>query len=263
MEHVTVVKIGGKVIDDPPALQTFLQAFVCLPGSKILVHGGGKALNELSTRLGIPPRMVDGRRITDGETLDLAVMVYGGLINKKIVAALQALGQNALGLSGADGNVIRAKKRPSGKVDYGWVGDVEWINDRAMYDLLQIGFTPVFCALTHDGQGHLLNTNADTVATELAIALSNRFAVRLLFGLELPGVLRDVNDASSLITRLTRKEYETLLKDNRIHSGMLPKLENAFRALRAGVKNVVILHHSALEALQTSRAVLGTQISLI
>ncbi len=258
-----MVKIGGKVIDDPHALQNFLQAFARLRGNKILIHGGGKALSDLSTRLGLAPRMVDGRRITDHETLELAVMVYGGLVNKKIVAALQALGQNALGLSGADGNLIRAKKRPPGKVDYGWVGDVERINDRAIYDLLQIGFTPVFCALTHDGQGHLLNTNADTVATEIAIALSNRFAVRLLFGLELPGVLRDVNDASSLITYLTRKEYEALLQNKRIHSGMLPKLENAFRALRSGVKNVFILHHSALEALQTSRAVLGTQISLI
>lgn len=238
-----VVKIGGNVLDDEQALERFLYDFAYLEGPKILVHGGGKLATQMAEQLGIPQTMVEGRRITDEATLRVAVMVYGGWINKRVTAGLQAAGCNALGLTGADGNVLRAVKRPVGAVDYGWVGDVDpsGVNASWLANLLKDGVTPVFAALTHDGQGHLLNTNADTIASTLAVAMSQRMPTELLLCFEKKGVLRDVNDPDSLIPRIAKAEWQMLKESGAIHSGMLPKLENAFRAIEQGVRAVRIL----------------------
>ena len=238
-----VVKIGGNVLDDEQALESFLSDFAQLEGPKILVHGGGKLATQMAEQLGIPQTMIEGRRITDEATLRVAVMVYGGWINKRVTAGLQAAGCNALGLTGADGNVLRAVKRPVGAVDYGWVGDVDpsGVNAVWLSNLLKDGVTPVFAALTHDGQGHLLNTNADTIASTLAVAMSQRMPTELLLCFEKKGVLRDVNDPDSLIPRIAKAEWQTLKESGAIHSGMLPKLENAFRAIEQGVQAVRIL----------------------
>lgn len=238
-----VVKIGGNVLDDEQALERFLSDFAQLEGPKILVHGGGKLATQMAEQLGIPQTMIEGRRITDEATLRVAVMVYGGWINKRVTAGLQAAGCNALGLTGADGNVLRAVKRPVGAVNYGWVGDVDpsGVNAVWLANLLKDGVTPVFAALTHDGQGHLLNTNADTIASTLAVAMSQRMPTELLLCFEKKGVLRDVNDPDSLIPRIAKAEWQTLKESGAIHSGMLPKLENAFRAIEQGVQAVRIL----------------------
>lgn len=255
--NLQVIKIGGNIINDPPALHRLLDTFAALPAPKILVHGGGKRATELSKRLGITPKLIDGRRITKTADLEIVTMVYAGLLNKNIVAQLQARDCRAIGLSGADGDCIRAVRRAPQPIDFGWVGDVSTINTNAVTGLLEQGMTPVFCALTHDGAGNLLNTNADTIATELAIGMTSAFEVQLLYCFEKRGVLAESEDDNSRIPQLDHAAYQKLRAEGVIHSGMLPKLDNAFRALRAGVGRVVI---GEQEILRDRTA--GTQVVL-
>ncbi len=247
-----VIKIGGNVIDNSENLHRFLKDFTALPGFKVLVHGGGKVATQLSETLGIEPKLVDGRRITDIETLRIVTMVYGGLINKNIVAQLQRYGTNAIGLTGADGDFIRAKKRPVKTIDYGFVGDLDdkSVRTQNLAGLLEAGFTPVFCALTHDGGGQLLNTNADTIASVLAVALAKVYKTTLVYCFEKKGVLKDISDEGSLIREIDPESYEELKKLQVIHSGMLPKLDNAFSAIACGVSGVVIGHSDDLQHLK-------------
>lgn len=248
MNQLTIIKIGGGVIDDPVALDSFLKKFADIAGPKILVHGGGRAASEMSKKLGHTTTMIGGRRVTDAETLKVAVMIYAGLINKDIVARLQKHGCNAIGLSGADGNAIFAVKRPPIPIDFGYVGDVDPadVNTAMIGQLLDCGLTPVFCAITHDGNGQLLNTNADTVASSLAIALSRKYSTRLVFCFEKHGVLRDPADEGSVIAALGKAEYEALKAVEIIEGGMIAKLDNAFAALEQGVAEINIKHASAL-----------------
>lgn len=240
MKNVKIVKIGGNIIENEGELEKFLQLFSLLDGPKILVHGGGKKASQLLPKLGIAPKMTNGRRITDAATLDVVVMVYGGLVNKNVVAQLQAKGTNAIGLSGADGNSIQAHKRPVKDIDYGFAGDVEGVNTAVIAGLLDQGLTPVFCALTHDQKGQLLNTNADTIAAELAIGLSKDFRATLNYCFELNGVLRDIKDAQSVIPHIDSESYKVLVADGVIADGMLPKMHNCFQALERGVAEVRI-----------------------
>ena len=241
MDKLTVVKIGGQVIDDPEKLAYVLDEFLKLEGHKLLVHGGGKKASEMSKRLGVEPRLVEGRRITDEKSLEVVTMVYGGLVNKNIVARLQSLDVNAIGLSGADANVIPAHKRVHASIDFGFVGDfeIEDINATFIQNLLVNRITPVFCALTHDGNGNMLNTNADTLASGLALSLADRFNVTLIYCFEKPGVLLDVENENSLVEELSYSYYQQLKGDRAITDGMIPKLDNAFAALKGGV-NVTI-----------------------
>jgi acetylglutamate kinase len=257
-----IIKIGGNVIDNSENLYHFLKDFTALPGYKILVHGGGKVATQLSETLGIETKLVDGRRITDIETLRLVTMVYGGLINKNIVAQLQRFGNNAIGLTGADGDFIRTKKRPVKTIDYGFVGDIDEnsIKTQNIISLMVAGFTPVFCALTHDGEGQLLNTNADTIASALAIALSKSFQTTLIYCFEKKGVLKDINDEDSLIREIDPQRYEELKIKQIIHSGMLPKLDNAFTAISCGVKAVIIGHSDDLGNLKQNKP-FGTRLT--
>ena len=241
MKKVFIIKIGGNVLDNPHALSSFLERFADIAGLKGLVHGGGKIATRIGDQLGIQSQYVNGRRITDAETRDLVTMVYGGLVNKQIVAALQRLGCNALGLTGADGNLIPAMKRPVKDIDFGFVGDIqaEKVNVAWLQILLQSGVVPVFAPLTC-ADGVMLNTNADTIASVLAVALSRVFDVRLIYCFEKKGVLRDVNDLESVIRHLPRKLYKELLESNALADGILPKLENAYAAIDAGVREVLI-----------------------
>ena len=247
-ELLQVVKVGGAVVEDPASLSSLLSAFAALPGLKVLVHGGGRSATRLSEALGIESRMVAGRRVTDEKTLEVVTMVYGGLVNKRIVAGLQALGVNALGLTGADLGYMLADKRPVGEVDYGWVGDVRSVDTSVLADLIARGVVPVLAPLTCDGAGHLLNTNADTIAGEAAKALAERFDVTLVYCFEKKGVLSDPSDESSVIPLITRESYAELLTAGVVAGGMVPKLDSAFSALDAGVSAVRITCASALEA---------------
>ncbi|MBO2009332.1 acetylglutamate kinase [Hymenobacter negativus] len=239
-----VFKIGGGIIDNEPDLQEFIRLFAEISGPKILVHGGGKGASEMMKHLGIAPQMVNGRRITDAATLELVTMFYAGKTNKHIVVALQSYGVNALGVSGADGNVIQAVKRPVREIDYGFVGDLSEasVNTDLIHQFLTLGLTPVFCPINHDGHGQLLNTNADTIAASVAKALSKQYAVALHFCFEKRGVLTDVNDDASIIASITLADYASLKESGIIADGMLPKLENAFDALQFGVEKVIIEH---------------------
>ena len=241
-ESLKIFKIGGGILDNEQQLRRFVEELAQIQGRKVVVHGGGKGASQMLTRLGIEPQMVQGRRITDAATLDIVTMFYAGKTNKQIVALLQQQNVNALGLSGADGNVIRAAKRPVRDIDYGFVGDLHEhsINTGLLELLLETGLTPVFCAITHDGHGQLLNTNADTIASALARALTGSYAVELHFCFEKDGVLSDVNDESSVLPRLTPARYQALKAAGIIAAGMVPKLDNAFAALAAGVATVVI-----------------------
>ncbi|NKI31649.1 acetylglutamate kinase [Croceivirga thetidis] len=239
-DKLNIFKIGGNIIENEEELKQLLYLFSNLEGHKILVHGGGKKASELLPKLGIKPRMVNGRRITDSATLEVVTMVYGGLVNKNIVAKLQALGNNAIGMSGADANSIHAHKRPITKIDYGFAGDVEGIDAKMLCNLLNLGLTPVFCALTHDQKGQLLNTNADTIAATLAIGLSSSFQTNLNYCFELNGVLKDINDKSSVIKNIDSSSYTKLVDEGVISAGMLPKLHNCFEALKNGVREVRI-----------------------
>ncbi len=235
-----IFKIGSNIIENDVQLRQFLKLFSAVAGPKILVHGGGKKASELLHQLGIEPKMVHGRRITDIKTLDVVTMVYGGLVNKTIVAQLQGLNTDAIGMSGADANSISAHKRQVKDIDYGFAGDVNGINAQRLTEILNIGLTPVFCALTHDQKGQLLNTNADTIASALAVGLSSLFKTTLNYCFELDGVLKDIHDKASVIQKIDSKSYEKLLKEGSIAEGMLPKLHNCFEALKNGVSEVRI-----------------------
>lgn len=241
MNKLFIIKIGGNVLDNPEALTAFLQNFAAIKEPKILIHGGGKIATKLGTQLGIESNYVNGRRITDSATLDLVTMVYGGLVNKQLVAKLQNMGCNSIGITGADGNMIRAVKRPVKDVDYGFVGDIrpDGVNTSLLFFLLKQNTVPVFAPLTH-ADGSMLNTNADTIASVLAVAMSKHFDVRLIYCFEKKGVLMDVNNADSVITHLPKKLYDDLLTKNVFADGILPKLENAYAAIGAGVKEVLI-----------------------
>ena len=240
MEKLSIIKIGGNIIEDETSLNIFLTLFSAVEGKKILIHGGGKRATLLASKLGIASKIVAGRRITDAENLEVITMVYGGLVNKKIVAKLQAFQIDAIGLTGADANSIRAKKRPVTKIDFGFVGDVKAVNSNVINKLITADLTPVFCAITHDGNGQLLNTNADTVASQVAIGMSERYDTALYYCFELEGVLRDFNDKTSIVQQIDAKTYEKLLTAGVITDGMIPKLDNCFDALRSGVTRVHI-----------------------
>lgn len=235
---ISIIKIGGNVIDNPPKLEAFLKLFSRFPGNKILIHGGGIMASRFGETLGVMPQMKDGRRITDQDTLHVVTMVYAGLINKQLVAKLQGLNQDAMGLTGADGNLIKSRKRPVKEIDYGFVGDVQEINTHLLEFLLAEQIIPVVCAITHDKKGQLLNTNADTIASEMATSLSKKHTVNLYFCFDRPGVLIDEKNDSSLIPLINEEIYDELRKENVIHSGMIPKLDNAFKALNDGVNHV-------------------------
>jgi len=235
-----IVKIGGNIINDEVALYSFLKDFSAIESPKILVHGGGKKATEISEAMGLNPKMISGRRVTDAETLEVVTMVYAGLLNKKITAQLQKLNCNALGLSGADANCILAHKRIVSDVDYGFAGDVDAINAEFIEVLLQHNVTPVFCAITHDKNGQLLNTNADTIASEISIAMSGFYEVELNFVFELKGVLLNIENKDSVIQHINLKKYEQLIEDDVLSEGMVPKLHNCFNALKKGVQKVNI-----------------------
>lgn len=239
-EKLTIIKVGGKIVEDGSALQRLLSDFSTIYGRKLLVHGGGRSATALAARLGIETKMVDGRRITDDSMLEVVTMVYGGLVNKRIVAGLQAAGVNAVGLTGADMNAVLSVRRSVGVVDYGWVGDVRIVNADAISTLVENGYCPVIAPITHDGKGHLLNTNADTMAGETAKALASRYDVDLVYCFEKAGVLFDENDDSSVIDEINPCEYSELKKSGKITGGMIPKLDNAFSCVAAGVSRVVI-----------------------
>lgn len=235
-----IVKIGGNIINNEDALYSFLKDFSAMESPKILVHGGGKRATEISEALGLKPKMIEGRRVTDDETLEVVTMVYAGLLNKKITAQLQKINCNALGLSGADANCILAHKRIVSNIDYGFAGDVDAINAEFIEVLLQHNVMPVFCAITHDKNGQLLNTNADTIASEISIAMSKFYEVELNFVFELKGVLLNIADKDSVIQYINLKKYEQLIEDGVISDGMVPKLHNCFNALKKGVQKVNI-----------------------
>ena len=240
MEKVNVIKVGGAVVEDAAALQSFLAQFASVEGLKVLVHGGGRSATAMAARLGIETKMLDGRRITDEAMLEVVTMVYGGLVNKTIVARMQAKGLDAIGLTGADLDSIRSDKRPSVPIDYGFAGDVRTVNGHALHTLLAAGFVPVMAPLTHDGKGQLLNTNADTIAAEVAKGLVPYYDVTLTFCFEKKGVLANPQDEDSVIPRIDRASYDALVADGTLSGGMLPKIHNAFAALDAGVTRVVI-----------------------
>ena len=246
METLHVVKVGGAVVEDAQKLERLLCSFAALPGRKLLVHGGGRAATALSARLGIETRMVGGRRITDAATLETVVMVYGGLVNKSLVARLQALGIPAAGLCGADFDCVRSVKRPVGEVDYGFVGDIVSVDAGALSRLLGAGTVPVIAPITHDGAGQLLNTNADAMASAVAAALSKYYAVSLKLCFEKPGVLADPADDGSVIPVLAAADIPALTASGTLSGGMLPKVEGALKALEQGVSEVVITSYNAL-----------------
>ena len=237
-KKLSIVKIGGNIIEDDASLIAFLKLFASLKGKKMLVHGGGKRATAIAAKLGIESKMVNGRRITDAQTLEVITMVYGGLVNKNIVAQLQALNIDAIGLTGADINSISSEQRPVKDVDFGFVGDVKKVAHNSINKLVQADFTPVFCAITHDGNGQLLNTNADTITSQLAVGMSNLYETSIFYCFELNGVLKDINDKNSVIKHIDSKLYSELLEQNIIADGMLPKMENCFDALNHGVKTI-------------------------
>ena len=254
---LTLVKVGGAIVENADSLSSLLDKFASIEGHKVLVHGGGRSATRIAERLGLPQQMVAGRRVTDADTLRVVTMVYAGLVNKNIVAQLQARGINALGLTGADMNVISSHRRPPKQVrmddgstqtvDYGFVGDIDQVNADLLADLIAKGVVPVMCPIGHDTQGNLLNTNADTIAAEVAKALARNFEVTLVYCFEKRGVLRDADDDDSVISCITQAEFPVLVEQGIVSGGMLPKLENAFDAIRAGVQEVVITRADALD----------------
>jgi acetylglutamate kinase len=271
MEKLFVIKVGGNIIDDEEKLKSFLQSFSqifgvssspAFRGRGLLVHGGGKIATTIGNKLGIESKYINGRRITDDATIDLVTMVYGGLINKKIVSELQSMSCNAIGLMGADGNLIPATKRVVKDIDYGWAGDIDnsKINGQNLKALIDNGFVIVFAPLTHDEQGHILNTNADTIASSLAVALSAYYDVRLIYCFEKKGVLENVEDENSVINLINKEKYKQLLDEQKLFAGILPKIDNAFAAIEAGVHEVLI--GDAADLIQnTSYKTIGTLIT--
>lgn len=246
MNKLTVIKVGGKIVEEEESLKQLLDDFTRIEGHKILVHGGGRSATKIAERLGIQSNMVDGRRITDAATLQIVTMVYGGLVNKNIVARLQALDVNALGLTGADMDVIRSEKRPVKEIDYGFVGDVKHVKSETLQWLIDKDIVPIMAPLTHDGKGNILNTNADTIAAETAQAMSAHYDVTLVYCFEKKGVLMDENDDNSVISRLDKELYKKYIDEGVITGGMLPKLDNAFRSIEKGVKAVIITQASEI-----------------
>ncbi|EKB04749.1 acetylglutamate kinase [Myroides odoratimimus CCUG 3837] len=242
MQSLTVIKIGGNIVDDESALNAFLDIYARIEGPKVLVHGGGKLATRMATQLGIETQMVNGRRITDEAMLPIAVMVYAGLINKQITAQLQARGCDAMGISGADAKLIQSHKRPTEPIDYGYVGDFEAsdVNVVRLQQLLEIGINPVFSAITADKEGQLLNTNADTIASNIAVALATKYKVALVYCFERKGVLQDINDENSVINTINQENFTQLKQQGVIADGMLPKIENALAAVNQGVDKVCI-----------------------
>ncbi len=250
---LTVIKVGGKIVEEETSLQKLLNDFAAIEGPKVLVHGGGRSATKIAARLGIESKMVNGRRITDADMLKVVTMVYGGLVNKNIVAGLQARGINAIGLTGADMNVILSDKRPVKEIDYGFVGDVKQVEGERLATLIQSGIIPVMAPLTHDGKGNILNTNADTIAGETAKGLAPYFDVTLIYCFEKRGVLRDETDDNSVIADINRKQFAELVEQGVIQGGMIPKLENAFQAIDAGVKEVIITAADAIDGRQGTK----------
>ena len=247
-EKLTIVKVGGAVVEDELQLSQLLKDFSAIEGRKVLVHGGGRKATKMAERLGIETKMVEGRRITDADMLEVVTMVYGGLVNKNLVAKLQANGVNALGLTGADANAIRSHKRPlKNGVDYGFVGDVDQADGEMLGRLIEAGITPVMAPLTHDGEGQILNTNADTIASETAKALADLYDVTLIFSFEKKGVLRNPDDDDSVIATINHADFENYKADGTISGGMLPKIENALSAVDAGVSKVIITLATAID----------------
>ena len=247
-EKLTIVKVGGAVVEDETQLSQLLKDFSAIEGNKVLIHGGGRRATQVAASLGIESKMVGGRRITDADMLSVVTMVYGGLVNKNLVARLQANGVNALGLTGADMDVIRSHKRPiKDGVDFGFVGDVDRADGEMLSRLIKAGITPVMAPLTHDGQGHILNTNADTIASETAKALAPYYDVTLIYSFEKKGVLRNPDDDDSVIPTITRADFEQYKADGTISGGMLPKIENALSAIDAGVSRVIITLATAID----------------
>ena len=259
MENLYVIKIGGNIIDDEHLLTSFLKKFAAIKSKKILVHGGGKLATRLAEKLGIPQQMIDGRRITDTETLKIVIMVYAGYINKQIVAQLQSLNCNAAGICGADGNSILSHKREKAGIDYGFAGDIDEVNSTWLNRLLDNGLALVMAPITHDGKNQLLNTNADTIAQEIAKAMALFYDTILVYGFEKPGVLLDVENEDSVIKTLRPDFYRELKEAEKIFAGMIPKLDNAFAAIRQGVKKVIIGKGEELDQLITGKS--GTIIS--
>ncbi len=255
-ERLTIVKVGGKIVESEDSLAQLLRDFEAVEGHKILVHGGGRTATDVAAKLGIETKMIDGRRVTDAEMLRVVTMVYAGLVNKNVVARLQACGVNALGLTGADMDVIRSHKRRGTAVDYGFVGDVDVVDGARLSQLVRSGITPVLAPLTHDGEGSMLNTNADTVAGETAKALAGYFDVTLMYCFEHAGVLSDPEDADSVIRHIDKKSFRELIDAGVVSGGMIPKIENALAAVDAGVCRVVITKADAL------KPDAGTEISL-
>ncbi len=247
-EKITLIKVGGAVVEDDAQLDRLLRDFSAIEGCKVLVHGGGRRATQVAHDLGIETQMVGGRRITDEAMLRVVTMVYGGLVNKNLVARLQACGVNALGLTGADIDVIRSHKRPlKDGIDFGFVGDVDRADGDMLHTLVEAGITPVMAPLTHDGEGHLLNTNADTIASETAKALARHYDVTLIFAFEKNGVLSNPDDDNSVIPVITRSDFERYVSDGTIAGGMIPKIENALEAISAGVSRVIITHSTAID----------------
>lgn len=257
-EPLYIIKISGNIIDDEQRLDAFLKQFAQQEGKKILVHGGGKLATKMAEQMAIPQQMIDGRRITDADTLRIVTMVYAGYINKQIVAKLQSMGTNALGITGADGNAILAHKRQHATIDYGFVGDIDRVNANLFDQLLQQNTTVIIAPITHDAKGQLLNTNADTIAQEIAKALSVQYQTNLVYSFEKKGVLTDVDDDTSVINTLDRKNYELLKSAGKIFAGMIPKLDNAFAAIEAGVSKVIIGQAEELTLLLSAKT--GTTI---
>ena len=246
-EKLTVVKVGGAVVEDEAQLAQLLKDFSAIEGRKVLVHGGGRRATQVAAKLGIESKMVGGRRITDADMLSVVTMVYGGLVNKNLVTRLQANGVNALGLTGADMNVIRTHKRPlKDGIDFGFVGDVDCVDGAILADFIEKNITPIMAPLTHDGQGNILNTNADTIASETAKALAPYYDVTLIFSFEKKGVLSNPDDDDSVIPTITRADFMRYREDGTISGGMLPKIENALAAVEAGVKQVIITLATAI-----------------
>ncbi len=258
MEPLYIIKISGNIIDDEERLCAFLQQFSSLCGKKILVHGGGKLATKMADQLNIPQQMIEGRRVTDADTLRIVTMVYAGYINKNIVAKLQQNGSNAIGLTGADGNSIRAHKRQHASIDYGYVGDIDTVNATFIHQLLEQDTTIVVAPITHDGKGQLLNTNADTIAQEMAKSLSRLYQTILIYSFEKKGVLLDVNDELSVIATMNKEKYQLLKTEGKIFAGMIPKLDNAFAAIEAGVGKVIIGQAEELASLVNASS--GTTI---
>jgi len=247
MEKLTIIKVGGKIVEVQQSLNQLLNDFVDIPGNKLLVHGGGRSATQIAAQLGIETKMVDGRRVTDAEMLKVVTMVYGGLVNKNIVAQLQARQINAMGLTGADLNVIRSHKRQPNPIDFGFVGDVDKVDGERLTQLISTGIVPIMAPLTHNGEGNLLNTNADTIAGEVAKALTPYYNVTLIFCFEKAGVLQDENDESTVIPHINAADFKRLVDDGTIQGGMIPKIQNALEAIDAGVKEVIITKATAID----------------